>query len=570
MSKLHQFSTIGRAVLWLTALLGVAVGGANAQTGAPKVSPAPQTSPSSQTSEPQAKPEGKADAQVPDKSKAGVEDGDTHITPDQAKQLFSLVDELLKFSSQESGFPIKSEVKRQMTTRGAVEHYLSEKFDEDEDAKRMQRSEIVLKKFGLLDRDFNLKPFLLALLKEQIEAYYDPKTKTVNMLDWISVDEQKPVLAHELTHALQDQHLDLDKWSDQTPPDVSRTSSEDNDHLAKDELDTAREAVTEGQATAVMMDDMLKPMGESLIGNPEIVEFIKKRMSGSDNSPMLARAPLLLSESLLFPYREGLSFEQDVWMDRGQAAAFTGALDRPPSSSWEIMNPREYEQGHVPTVPYLPNIHPLVDATYRPYDIGQVGQLDLHILAGLFGGENAARDLTPAWDGGIYWAGQRLNATPAEQATTKSISLFYLSAWKNQSSAQAFVRLYADELGRKYSGLKEQKIADNASNQADGSIEQVFSTNEGPVVITRRGKLVFVSESFDVPLARKLASLILESQGSGPLQSASLKGGAGLNPGESLSAPVVRFLSNCGVTKAVVDAALKVSHSSGQVPLEQR
>ena len=85
----------------------------------------------------------------------------------------------------------------------------------------MQRSEIVLKKFGLLDRDFNLKPFLLALLKEQIEAYYDPKTKTVNMLDWIAVDEQKPVLAHELTHALQDQHLDLDKWSDQTPPDVS-------------------------------------------------------------------------------------------------------------------------------------------------------------------------------------------------------------------------------------------------------------------------------------------------------------------------------------------------------------
>ena len=569
MSKLHQFSTIGRAALGLTALLWLAVGGANAQTSSPQEPRAPQTSPSPQTSGPQAKPEGKTDAQAPDKSKPGSEDGDTHITPEQAKQLFSLVDELLKFSSQESGFPIKSEVKRQMTTRGAVEHYLSEKFDEDEDAKRMQRSEIVLKKFGLLDRDFNLKPFLLALLKEQIEAYYDPKTKTVNMLDWISVDEQKPVLAHELTHALQDQHLDLDKWSDQTPPDVSRTSSEDSDHLAKDELDTAREAVTEGQATAVMMDDMLKPMGKSLIGDPEIVEFIKRQMSGSDNSPMLARAPLLLSESLLFPYREGLSFEQDVWMDRGQSAAFTGALDRPPSSSWEIMNPREYEIGHVPSIPYLPDIHPLVDSTYRPYDIGQVGELDLHILAGLFGGESAARDLTPAWDGGIYWAGQRLNATPAEQANTKSISLFYLSVWKNANSAQAFTRLYTEELGRKYSGLKEQKIADT-SNDADGSIEQVYSTNEGPVVITRRGKLVFVSESFDVPLARKLASLILGAQGSGPLQSASLKRDAGMNPGESLSAPVVRFLSNCGVTKAVVDAGLKVLRSDRQVPLGER
>lgn len=572
MSKAHQISKICREILGLTVMLCVAVAGATAQTAAPKTSPAPQAPPSGQAAGSQEK----MDAQAPGKAKA--EDGDTHITPEQAKQLFSLVDQLLKFSSQESGFPIKSDVKRQMTTRGDVEHYLSEKFAEDEDAKRMERSEIVLKKFGLLDRDFNLKPFLLALLKEQIEAYYDPKTKTVNMLDWISVDEQKPVLAHELTHALQDQHLDLDKWSDQTPPNVSHTSSEDSDHLAKDELDTAREAVTEGQATAVMMDNMLKPMGKSLVGDPEIVDFIKQQMSGSDNSPMLARAPLLLSESLLFPYREGLSFEQDVWMDRGQAAAFTGALDRPPSSTWEIMNPREYEQGHTASIPYLPEIHSLVDGTYRPYDIGQVGELDLHILAGLFGGESAARDLTPAWDGGIYWAGQRLNATPAEQASTKSISLFYLSVWKNPSSAQAFTKLYAEELGRKYSGLKAEKTVGSPSKEADGSVEQVYSTKEGPVVITRRGKLVFVSESFDVPLARKLASLILGAQGSGPLVTASLKriglregpNTAGLTPGESLSAPMVRFLSSCGVTKAVVQAGLKVSHSRAQVSLEQR
>jgi hypothetical protein len=570
MSKMHQFSKIGRELICLAAVLCVGIARANGQIATTPAGPAAQSSPSAQTA-----PRGRTDAQAPPSksAKSGSTDGDTHITPEQAKQLFSLVDELLKFSSQESGFPIKSNVKRQMTTRSDVEHYLTEKFAEDEDAKRMQRSEIVLKKFGLLDRDFNLKPFLLALLKEQIEAYYDPKTKTVNMLDWISVDEQRPVLAHELTHALQDQHLDLDKWSDQTPPDVSHTSSEDSDHLAKDELDTAREAVTEGQATAVMMDNMLKPLGKSLIGDPEIVDLIKQQMSGSDNSPILARAPLLLSESLLFPYREGLSFEQDVWMDRGQTAAFTGALDRPPSSSWEIMNPREYEQGHVPSIPYLPDIHALVDKTYRPYDIGQVGQLDLHILAGLFGGEDAARDLTPAWDGGIYWAGQRLNATPAEEASTKSISLFYLSVWKNPSSAQAFTRLYTEELGRKYSGLKAEETAGSASSETDGSVEQVYSTDEGPVVITRRGKLVFVSESFDLPLARKLASLILGTQGSGPLQSASLDRdtlpgdamwGAAFNPGESLSAPVVRFLSNCGVTKAVVDAGLMASHFEAQ------
>ena len=49
-------------------------------------------------------------------------------------------------------------------------------------------------------------------------------------------------------------------------------------------------------------------------------------------------------------------------------------------------------------------------------------------------------------------------------------------------------------------------------------MEQVYSTDEGPVVITTRGKLVFVAESFPLPLARKLTSLILDAQGGGAMR----------------------------------------------------
>jgi hypothetical protein len=516
------------------------------------------------------------------------------ITPEQTRQLFALVDTLIKFSSDESGLPIKSQVKRQIISRASVESYLKEKFDEDESARRMQRDEIVLKKFGLLDRDFALKPFLLALLKEQIEAYYDSKTKTVYMLDWVDIEEQKPVLAHELTHALQDQHSDLDKWSDQTPDDVSLNSSGDTDHLAKDEMDTARQAVVEGQATAVMMNYILKPMGKSLVKDPEVMDFVKQQMSASEDSPVLARAPLLLSESLLFPYREGLSFEQDVWMDQGQTAAFTGTLDHPPTSSWEIINPREYEKRHLPAIPLLPNTHPLVDKLYKPYDIGQMGQLDVRILTELFGGDQTSRDLTPAWDGGLYWAGQRLSAqTVAEQASTDSIAIFYLSAWKNSASAQAFAQLYANELGRKYSGVKLDETAHAATSVKTFSAqplsqEQVYTTSEGPVVITIRGKLVFVAESFPLDLARKLTALVLDAQGTGEMHMAQttdahycchperaqrVEGPAGdtsgamvgnheastLEIGEPLTASLIRFLSNCGVMKAAVDAGISAA-----------
>ena len=496
----------------------------------------------------------------------------TPITPEQAKQLFALVDQLMQFSSQETGLPIKSSVKRQLTSRTEVEKYLREKFEEDEGAKRLQRGEIVLKKFGMLDHDFDLKPFLLILLKDQIEAYYDSKTKTVNMLDWVPVEEQKPVLAHELTHALQDQHVNLEKWNDQTPSSVSTNYRDDIDHLAKDEMDTAREAVAEGQATAVMMDNILKPMGKSLVKDPEVVEFIKQQMNGTDQSPVMARAPLLLTESLLFPYREGLSFEQDLWMDQGQKAAFADALDHPPSSTWEIINPREFEKSKVPVVPLLPDIHPLLDGGYKPYDIGQVGQLDLHILAQLFGGEAAARQLTPAWDGGIYWAGQARSAkTPQEQASTRSIALFYLSAWKTEETARTFANLYAGSLGRKYSGLRKQTVAlqTPTSDAPTGTVEQDFTTDEGPVTITTRGKLVFVAESFDLPLARRLTALVLDAQGTGdsklalapaepagiPAQPAGMP--AQLAGARTLSGGLVQLFAQSGVMKSAVDAVMK-------------
>jgi hypothetical protein len=507
-----------------------------------------------------------------DQAKAG-----RRISPEQARQLFSLVDQLIKFSSEETGLPIKSQVKRQITSRAAVESYIEKKFNEDQSARRLQRDEIVLKKFGLLDRDFALKPFLLALLKEQIAAYYDFKSKTIYMLDWVDIEEQKPVLAHELTHALQDQHSNLERWSDQTPDSLSLNSSDDTSHLVRDEMDTARQAVVEGQATVVMMDYILKPMGKSLVKNPEIMDFVKQRMAESQDSPVLARAPLLLSESLLFPYREGLSFEQEVWMDQGRTAAFTGTLDQPPTSSWEIINPREYEQRHTPAVPLLPNIHPLVDKLYKPYDIGQIGQLDLHILTELFGGGQAASDLTPAWDGGLYWAGQRRDAkTPAEQAGTDSIALFYLSAWKNPASAEAFASLYADELGRKYSGVQllDQSAGSAASAGQPSELgvpasqEQVYSTSEGPVVITTRGKLVFVAESFPLELARQLTALVLDAQGAGELhlaQAAPSAGFAGQTAApsldsedrEPLTANLIRFLSDCGVMKTAVEAAVQ-------------
>jgi len=440
------------------------------------------------------------------------------MTKDQAKELFRSVDEILSFASSDTKLPIEHAVKRKLISRDEVNHYLREKFDEDEGAKRMERSEIVLKKFGLLDRDFHLRPFLLSLLTEQIAGFYDNKTKTVNLLDWIKPDEQKPVLAHELTHALQDQKVGLTKWSSVSLNGPSHNVQEDNRHLQVDEADTARGAVAEGQAMAVFVDYTLRPTGRTLADAPDLAGKLKDQVADTAGSPVMARAPLLLQQSLLFPYSEGLSFEQSILVKAGKEAAFAGVLANPPSSSFEIMHPAAY-MAHTPVpVVHLPDIHALLDAEYTPYDIGVMGELDVRMLIELFGGREMADALSPAWNGGVYYAAQRKSAlTPSERESTASLGLIYYSRWKNRDSARSFMHTYAAQIPRKYSGVVERQ-----KEEADEK-EQVFSTSEGDVLISLSGTGVFVSEGFDLTLARKLRNAIASVQAEGPMKQAAVE-----------------------------------------------
>lgn len=125
------------------------------------------------------KPAGGTPTATPQQQGASGENGDASaggspaatqeekkISPSEADELFRSVDEILQFSSKDTAFPIKHEVKRRLIGRDEVAAYVEKHTTEDEDAKRLRRSEVVLKKFGLLPRDFDLSKFLVALLRE--------------------------------------------------------------------------------------------------------------------------------------------------------------------------------------------------------------------------------------------------------------------------------------------------------------------------------------------------------------------------------------------------------------------
>ncbi len=497
---------------------------------------------------------------------------DAHLTKAQEDQLIGDLDNIFHFASKDSGLPLAHPIKHAFLTREDVKKYLLKKFDEDKDTKRMERSELVLKKFGLIDRDFHLRPFLLSLLTEQIAGFYDDKSKTMNLLDWVPLEEQKPVMAHELTHALQDQHVDLNKWQDQEHEGIARDAREDNEHIQTDETDTVRQSVLEGQAMVTFADYSIqeatkqearnagKPVPAtipSLRDLPELPEALKNGGGDMSSSPVLARAPLLLQQALIFPYTEGLAFEHRVLVKRGTAAAFAGTMDAPPNTTAEIMHPDQYLRHTPQPVLRLPDIHPLLEgAGYGPYDIGVMGEFDVRVLAELFGGQPLAEALAPNWKGGIYYAAQRKAVSEEEKETTGSLALLYESEWKNEDSARSFFRVFEEELPRQYDGIQRRQ-KDEAGNDI-GADERVYSTREGDVFLAISGTNVWVSEGFALNLSRKLRGIIEGSQGSGPLREAKGRDqGTGIReqvPAGSLLGGLAGWMGSLGMMRAAVTA----------------
>ncbi len=368
----------------------------------------------------------------------------------------------------------------------------------------------------------------------------------MNLLDWVPVDEQESVMAHELTHALQDQKVDLKHWEDVQPEGVAKTAAEDNKHIETDEADTARDAVLEGQAMVSFADYTLMKQGvnKTLKEMPEAAaQMMANNSADMGDSPVLARAPLVLQQSLLFPYSSGLLFEQALLVRAGTQRAFSGVLGEPPSASSQILHPQAYLRGTPVTVLSVPDLHPmLTEAGYEPYDVGVMGELDVRMTAELFGGKPLAEALAPNWDGGIYYAAQRKSATEAEKRTTGSLALMYESQWKNEDSAESLFHVFEEELPRQYDGLTRRQ------KDETGEDERVFSTREGDVLLRREGKRVWVSEGFELGLARKLRGAVDGAQGVGPVRQAGLEA----VPARDLVGGLAHWMGSFGMIRAAL------------------
>jgi len=418
------------------------------------------------------------------------------ISPKEAEELFRDVDQILEFASKDSGLPIKKEVKRRLTSRDEVVAYLAQNMAEDKDAQRLRRSELVLKKFGLLPRDFDLQTFLVALLREQVAGYYDMKTKTVNLLDWIDVEQQRPVLAHELTHALQDQSFGLEKWIKVGDTDLNDKKQLTGADIENDEITEARQAVVEGQAMVVLVDYLLAPTGQSLLASPQIADALKEGMLvGTADSPEFKNAPIFMKEELTFPYRYGLDFETELLRARGKEKAFAATLENPPRTTRQIMEPKVYLSGESLEPTRLPDFQRDFK-NYERFDVGAIGEFDVAILIDQYAGMEASHDLYPHWRGGYYYAARLKGVSSAP------LALLYVSRWSSAGKASAFAAIYAHALAKRYKDVRAvtqdgKRPPDNLQKLESLTGTHTWLTDEGPVVIDVEGDSVLITESLD-------------------------------------------------------------------------
>jgi hypothetical protein len=343
----------------------------------------------------------------------------------QSAEFMQAADEVLAEMSKLISLPILSPLKKSMRSREEIRAYVLQKMKEDKDAGKRYADQKTMEKFGLLPKDYPLEQTMVKVLTEQIAGLYDPDSQEFFIADWTSPADERMVMSHELTHALQDQHFHIDKWTDAAKPN--------------DDAELARDAVIEGSAMAAMLDYQLGGQGSIR----DLGDFDPSMLMGDvDSSPELAKAPKILQDELLFPYLAGITFTQHVLKATNGWPDFSKVFEKPPASTQQIMHPDMYLHGVVPPKIKLPETAGLISAEWKKLDENNMGEFGLLEIFKQYLNKGRATDLAAAWSADRY-------ALFENEKNKRTLLLFELRLASDADAAR-FFGAYSEVLELKY------------------------------------------------------------------------------------------------------------------------
>ena len=191
------------------------------------------------------------------------------------------------------GLKFKRPPKVEARSKAQVREFVLAQINKPIAQREMAGQEAAYKRFGMIPDTLNLREYLVGLLEEQIMGYYDPATDVLYVVEGSPDDIVGVTITHELVHALQDQYVDLEKY---------QNVESENDRQA------AAQAVFEGQAVYEHIAAMLGG-GNVAVNLPGGWDRVRDMIRENQSSmPIFAQAPLVIQETLIFPYLSGAEF----------------------------------------------------------------------------------------------------------------------------------------------------------------------------------------------------------------------------------------------------------------------
>jgi hypothetical protein len=370
--------------------------------------------------------------------------------------LFSDIGSITEELSEISGLKILKPVPHDTLTREGLKVYIQKKIKDEVKPEEIRTEELALKKFGFVPPDFDLEKATVDLLTEQAAAFYDYRKKRLYIIGEDAGPMQQMALVHELSHALADQHFNLDKY-------IRKSETTDDQAMA-------RLAVMEGQASWLTFEYLSRKMGKSLKDDPEYLQTMVSMMKASSGQfPVLDNTPPYLRETLLFPYTAGTMFQHRVYEKLGKES-FAEVFRKPPVSTQQILHPEKYFEKVAPP-PLKPPAVPSPKGLRKVID-GSFGELDHAILLRQYAGKDAEA-LAASWRASAF---EILESKRRETAV-----LAYASEWEDEAAARKFFEAYRKVLQGKWKRFKPE---------TESASELAGSGDDGRFVVRLEGKRV--------------------------------------------------------------------------------
>ncbi len=322
------------------------------------------------------------------------------------------------------GLDFTSEVPIEVKSKAAIKDYLEASLVRDFGEDKLKNISLAYGKLGLLPQGLDLKEALLEFYSGQVVAFYDPKAKklflpgelvggmAINVIQFLAQRDfmGEMVLAHELTHALQEQHFSI---------------GEKLEILGNDDKTLALRCVVEGDALLAgfgylfgyLDEEKISQVNDSVVGNID-----ESRSTLSDE------IPVAIMEQLLFQYYGGVSFVSRFLSERGWPGINQIYAD-PPLSTEQVLHPEKYvDNPDPPTRISLENLSSLFSSRWTQIEDNILGELMVRILFTKFNSKNRGASVAEGWDGDRFIAFRNGD----------KVSFIWVSVWDSIEDAKEF------------------------------------------------------------------------------------------------------------------------------------